>query len=242
MLFSGSQTDRAPVTVTRPLPPGCQPDALAAVHAPPSSIRSVPLPAVPIWNELIVESSQTDPTPDTVTVPTLPLSRPMMPASLRAWPPACTLSVPWLPDSTPTDTRPVLVQVDAAPAPSRPDTVRVPMAPLRLPMVARSLDTVAPASIVKAPVAVSPTVRSPPTVQLGVWTDPGCTSPVPETNWALAECAKPAAHEMKTARSSHFACWRLRSTMAIPPRMDAMCFRAATAGGALFLIGDCAGA
>ena len=84
-------------------------------------------------------------------------------------------------------------------------------------MVARSLETVAPASMVKLPVVVSPTVRSPPTVQLGVWTDPGSTSPVLETNWALAECGKLAAHEMKTAFSSHFACWRLRSTTAAPP-------------------------
>jgi len=102
--------------------------------APPWSIHSVPLPLEPIWNELTVAIFHTDPVPDTVTLPTLPAATPMVPHPLCAMAPPSTSSVPLLPDATPIDTSSTVVQVDAAPAPSWPDTVRVPTAPLSLPI------------------------------------------------------------------------------------------------------------
>ncbi|MDT4862896.1 hypothetical protein FQZ97_975740 [compost metagenome] len=110
----------------------------------------------------------------------------MVPESLCATAPSSTLSVPLLPKSAPIITGPRLVQVDAAPPASRPDTVNVPTPPSKLPIKAQSLTTVPPASMFNVPATESPTVRSPPTVQCGVWIGPGKTSPEPETDCAYA--------------------------------------------------------
>ncbi|MNV87676.1 hypothetical protein D3C71_1818160 [compost metagenome] len=112
---------------------------------------------------------------------------------LCANPPSRMRSSPLLPDSLPIYTGARLVQVDGVPRLSRPDTVREPTPPARLPMKAQSLRTDPPSLMVNVPLRESPTIRSPPTVQCGVCTAPGTISPVLETNWAWAGCVTLAA-------------------------------------------------
>lgn len=235
MLFSGSQTDARPDTVTCPSLPAFQPIIpWPLCTAPPLSICSVPLPSEPIRKALTVLRFQVDRAPDTTTVPTLPALPPRVPDWLCATPPSRMRSVPVLPGSVPIYTALRLVQLDALPLPSIPVTVRVPTPPLRLPMKAQSLRTDPPLLMVSVPVAESPTMRSPPTSQSGDTTGPGCTSPVLETVCPPAGFERLAAEAARIIQLDHPARLRFSSTtIFLPSRCEP--HASTTARGAVFL-------
>src|SRR5882757_7640488 len=128
------QVEPVPETVTTPLLPALRPMSASVLDtAPPCSIVSEPVPSWPTvnWSPLV----QVEPAPVTVTAPTLParMARKASPP-LETAPPAAIVSVPE--PKSPTNTEPVVVQVDPAPV-----TVTVPLLPVFAPTYAFRSET-----------------------------------------------------------------------------------------------------